>query len=180
MVPDYLKDWPPNFVKHCLTTVEKVEEKDITCSNHEQGRFLVKSLRVKNWQFTNLPVSYRESVFITLDNDDLLMNRQANSIHTQSVNSSRAIEEPHSPNESPPFDQETPYSTPTKVPIPSEQPDSVVKLKKRFHEQLSGLKDVSFLVEDTEVLQEAITTRDLASATCHELKAFFLEVVLKE
>ena len=104
IVPDYLQNRPPNFVKHCLKNkfaAQEIQEKDITCLNDQQG-FLVKSSNKKlsylvqfsvpsctceswkqstfpckhffaifdlfsKWQFSSLPVAYRESVFITLD-----------------------------------------------------------------------------------------------------------------
>lgn len=57
IVPDYLQKRPPSFVKQCLKNkfaAEEIQENDITCLNHHQRKFQVKSSRNKK-QETKLP-----------------------------------------------------------------------------------------------------------------------------
>ena len=220
MVPDYLHNRPPKFVKHCLKSkfaAQEIQENDITCLNHKEGKFHVKSSRNKKvsylvqfivpscmceswrqstflckhffaifnffpkWQFSNLPESYRESVFITLDTDDLLINPAEND-NSKSDGSNMQTEDltqltVDSPSPCSPVKQESKTETP-KITVAHEEPVNVVKLQKKFQDALAGLKDVSFLLDDVGVLQEATTiVEKLLSnlrATCPKAEGLFL------
>ena len=212
IVPDYLQNRPPNFVKHCLKNkfaAMEIQEKDITCLNDQQGKFLVKSSNKKlsylvqfsvpsctckswkqstfpckhffaifdlfsKWQFSSLPVAYRDSVFITLDTDGLLINQST--VQDNSPSSMKKTEGPPTTLDAPPK-LEVPQSSPA-----SEnnlvEPGTLVKLQRQFQDKLSRLKNLSFLVEDVKVLQDAINIADnlqvALRATCPRVEGLFL------
>ena len=193
IVPDYLQNRPPNFVKHCLKNkfaAQEIQEKDITCLNDQQGKFLVKSSNKKlsylvqfsvpsctceswkqstfpckhffaifdlfsKWQFSSLPVAYRESVFITLDTDGLLINQST--VQDNSPSSMKKTEGPPTTLDAPPK-LEVPQSLSASENY-SVEPGTLAKLQRQFQDKLSGLKNLSFLV-DVKVLQDAINIAD--------------------
>ena len=222
IVPDYLQNRPPNFVKHCLKskfTAQEIQENDITCLNDHQGKFLVKSSGNKKlcyqvqfsvpsctceswrqstfpckhffvvfkffskWQFSSLPLAYQKSVFITLDTDGLLINSPTT--NANSLPSSKNTEDPPTildttPERSTPESQ-TPQSLPESTAnnsTPSVEPATLAKLKRQLQDKISELKNVSFLVEDLEMLQTAITVVDnlqvALRATCPRVDGLFL------
>lgn len=195
IVPDYLQNRPPNFVKHCLKNkfaAQEIQEKDITCLNDQQGKFLVKSSNKKQsylvqfsvpsctceswrqsnftckhffaifnffskWQFSSLPLAYQDSVFITLDNGGLLINPV-----TANGNSPSSIKKTEDP---PPIPYGTPEGSPPELKaaqssISPQSPGTLAKLRRQFQDKLDGLKNISFLVEDAKMLQEAINFAD--------------------
>ncbi|XP_028417363.1 uncharacterized protein LOC114541761, partial [Dendronephthya gigantea] len=214
IVHDYLQNRPPNFVKHCLKNkfaAQEIQEKDITCLNDQQGKFLVKSSNKKlsylvkfsfssctceswrqstfpckhffaifnffsKWQFSSLSLAYRESVFITLDTNGFLI------IPPTSIK--KTVDPPETPDVTPegsPPDLQALGSNQSlsannfTSPV---EPGTLATLKRQFQDKLSGLKNISFLVEDAKMLRDAINIADnlqvALRSTCPKVDGLFL------
>ena len=204
MVPEYLKNRPPNFIKHCLKKKFAGQEfckDDIQCVNHDKGEFVVRSATSKcvkyrvelsipkctceswrrttypckhffssdfavfnffsSWQFDNLPPDYHNSLIITLNNDDLLVNTSDTPTSRQPSNFSAFLIDP--------APQKTSADTPrphleenfnTNLTTSSSNSLKCEKLRQQLQEKLPTLKNVSYLVEDMSLIENAITIID--------------------
>ena len=132
------------------------------------------------WQFSNLPDAYRNSVFITLDTDNLVINPTeiAHDLLDDCAKRMQDLSNTVHP-KIPPVTSITPESTArreTSFTLP--ELSCHAKLKRQFQDKVAGLRDVSYLVEDVNALQEAITIVDNLQAKlracCPKAEGLFL------
>ena len=132
------------------------------------------------WQFSNLPDAYRNSVLITLDTDNLVINPTEIAHDLFDDFDKRMQDLPNSVlPKIPPVTSITPESTArreTSFTLPKSWCHA--KLKRQFQDKVTGLRDVSYLVEDVNALQEAITIVDdlqaKLRACCPKAEGLFL------
>lgn len=202
-VPIYLRDRPPQFVKHCLKSRYAATEyntSDISAVNFQKGEFHIRSLanpRERHlvnlskpecsckawkkthypckhffaifsanleWSFDSLPDHYRNSVFITLDNEHFTIINYDISEKTAEEKST-TIETPEDTKcdiESTADKSEKSFHPAfnSKLCEGKFQNHDTPKLRKVLHEKLDAIKNTSFLVDKVGDLQAAIESVD--------------------
>jgi hypothetical protein len=199
-VPAYLRDRPPQFVKHCLKSRYAAAEyqcSDISTVNFQKGEFNVRSKtnpKEKHlvnlttpecscqawkktqypckhffaifsanveWSFNSLPVTYKNSVFITLDNEHIKINNgnaDANILDRGNIKDDKEVDLLKNLYSSPPLSSDSNPKESNSPSLSEENPphQDNTKLRKVLHEKLDALKNLSFLIDTEDDLQMAI------------------------